>query len=205
MWQGKKARCAFGGIVKHRSAGGIGHVHLQDYYFASILGQLNHWIDPTSRPLWKDLEGTQVQRGNLRDFLMTARLQGSLGRNLAPTILASLRAWSHLCTASGWTGPTLPLNLPITAVQNIIPDLKLTLWEEKGICYLEDMLTDSCMEEFGVVRQRFGLPDTEKFNYLRVSQWFKKSSKTLTFLPTKIAQFYQRPASESKGISVIYR
>ena len=49
LWGGKRARCAFHKIIKHRRAGGIGHTHIKDNYIASIFAQLKGWL-PYSAP-----------------------------------------------------------------------------------------------------------------------------------------------------------
>lgn len=68
LWQGKRARSAFDKLIKHRKAGGVGHVQLQDYYFTAIFSQLQHWLLPSSNALWVDLEQSQIPQGPYMTF-----------------------------------------------------------------------------------------------------------------------------------------
>lgn len=133
LWQGRRARCAFNRLIKHRKVGGIGHVHLQDYYFATILTQIQHWLRADSNTTWKDIESTLIPKGNLKDFLLTTHLTKSLHKKLTPPILVSVRAWTHLCSYQNWSDRVTPLKFPISAFTHIIPDLNLTSWQTKGI------------------------------------------------------------------------
>ncbi|XP_040195571.1 vomeronasal type-2 receptor 26-like [Rana temporaria] len=209
LWQGKKARCAFSKIIKSRTAGGLGHVHLQDYYFASVLNQLSHWVNPDSKVLWKDLEQLQVPKVNLRNFLMTVHLNKSLDKRFASPILASLRAWAHLCAANKWEGPTTPFNLPITAINNIIPDLNLALWKEKGIINLEDIIVDSHMMTFEALQQRYLLPlhkYVRNLHYMDRNEderYFNERRDASTYLGLQMWIFLNKTELLYKTISII--
>lgn len=71
---------------------------------------------PDSNPVWKEIEQTQIPKGNLRDFLMTIQHNMSLDPKLSPPILASIRAWIHLRKYQTYSWKTTPLKLPITAI-----------------------------------------------------------------------------------------
>lgn len=139
LWQGKRARCAFSKLIKRRNAGGMGHVHIQDYYFASILAQLKHWFSPHANTPWKELELSQIPHGNLPNFLMTAPSCRSLSTTLAPPILASVRAWMYLRANTKEVNGSSPLKL-IAALKLLIPNITINKWVEGGIEYLEDVM-----------------------------------------------------------------
>lgn len=44
LWQGKKKRCPYTTLTKHKSVGGMGLPGLHDYYVAVLLDQLKYWF-----------------------------------------------------------------------------------------------------------------------------------------------------------------
>lgn len=168
----------------------MGHVHLQDYYFATVLAQLQHWLIPYSKALWTEIEQTQISKGSLRDFLMTAHLNTSLENKLAPPILASIRAWIQLRNYPNSSGTTLPLKLPISAHSQLIPDINLSTWRDKGIHYMEDILDATSIKTFNTLISEFQLPTTEQYKHIQISQLLNKKPHILTILPKKITQYY---------------
>lgn len=170
LWQGRKARCAFGKLTKHRKAGGIrpcGHVHLQDYYFASLLAQLQHWFLPHSGTLWAELEQSQIRKGTLRDFPINI----SLNANSA-----------HLQNSHEWSGPTTPMRIPINAIQTVIPDTNFTTWMARGIHYVEDMMEGTSLMSFQSLRDRYGLPAVEQYKHLQVSHMIRQHTHFFFFI-----------------------
>lgn len=206
IWQGKKARCAFSRLIKHRRAGGVGHVHIQDDYFATVLAQLRNWLTPESEQitLWTEIEQTQITTGSLRDFLMTAHLKPSLDNKLSPTILVAIRAWTHLRNYPSWSGTQLPQKLPISAVSHIIPDINLKPWMEKGIHYIEDIIEDTSVKTFLILQKEHRLPKTEQYKYLQVTQLLKSNPNIIATLPAKITQYYTQTLNKLKCISTLY-
>lgn len=56
VWKGKKLRSNHTKFMKHRLAGGMGYIHLKDYYLATILSQLKDWMHTKQTTLWGDIE-----------------------------------------------------------------------------------------------------------------------------------------------------
>lgn len=101
-----------------------------------------------SNTVWKDIEQTQIPKGNLKHFLLTTHQNKSLHKKLTPPTLATVRAWTHLRSYQNWSGVVTPLKLPISALTQIIPDINLSSWKEKSINYLDEIMDGSSGKPF---------------------------------------------------------
>lgn len=116
LWGGRRARCAFSRIVKYRSAGGVGHTHIRDYYTASILAQLKSWFPSSIPTLWALLERQQVPGGNLYNFLLSSPSFPCPPPLMGPTIHAPIAAWKSLASLASFMQTHSPETSPISPV-----------------------------------------------------------------------------------------
>lgn len=86
---------------------------------------------------------------------MTAHLNSLLDNKRLPTILTALRDWGHLRNHPKWSWVQLSLNLPISALSYIIPDINLKSWKEKGIQYIEDVVDGSSVKSFLTLHKEY--------------------------------------------------
>lgn len=51
LWKGKRARCPYSCLTKHKTISGAGLPDLKDYYWVALLDQLKHWFPSEERAL----------------------------------------------------------------------------------------------------------------------------------------------------------
>lgn len=86
IWCSKRPRYSKTLLVKHRLAGGMGLIDIQDYFRASILTQLKHRFNPSPDILWISLEQALSPTRNLHSLLLLDALHPSSIQQLPLTI-----------------------------------------------------------------------------------------------------------------------
>lgn len=94
IWKSKRPTCSKTLLIKHRLAGGMGLIDLNDYFRASILNQLKNWITPLPDTL--SIEQVLSPTLDLCSLLLLDIWKPLPLHQLPFTIQASLIAWRAL-------------------------------------------------------------------------------------------------------------
>lgn len=86
IWKSKQPRCAWVNFLKHRSAGGMGMIDIQDYQQAVILDQIKYRFRKQEKPICVDIE-TATPMWGCQEYFCT-QMSLTLGSALHPDVCA---------------------------------------------------------------------------------------------------------------------
>lgn len=203
IWCSKKPRCSKTLLVKHRIAGGMGLVDIQDYFRASILTQLKHWFNPSTDILWSSLEQALCPTKNLRSLLLLDALHPVPIQQLPLTIQASLLARRDLCKLAPQTSTRVDSPIPLNILEHMIPNFTTTQWLNRGIKWLAYLYQGDSLKPFPILQKQFSLAPTDAYKYNQVSHLLRSNKIHRVFLTDKIWRFYTTSPIPPKGISLL--
>lgn len=204
LWEGKKARSAFSKLSKTRREGGVGLPVLADYHMAALLAHIRGWFPNQSMPPWGLMEQTQIPGGDLHGYILAYPYLTAKPTAFSLPVLATLESWKKLVSFKYLLTPTIHLEIPITTIALIIPELNLTKWESLGIKWVLDLFVGTTMESFTHLQLEYSLPASDQFNYICVASYLKSSNYLHCKLFWKIHTYLTARDSRKGGISLFY-
>lgn len=202
IWGPRRPRCSKALLIKHRSVGGMGLINIKDYYWASMLTQLKHWISPSPDILWSSLEQDLSPTRDLRNLLLLDIWKPYSLRLLPLSIQASLIAWRDLHKLTPL--PTNNVDIPISVeiLNHVIPHTNYLDWLAKGISQIADLYVDNTLKPFDVLAKEYTLSPTDFYKYIQLSHFLKSLKSHCIRIQDIVWQFYTKTPITPKGISL---
>lgn len=171
---------------KHRSVGGLGIPILKDYYTVTILDQLRGWFNQSAPKPWCQLEQSWLFPYSPRSLLIDHKV---LHTNISidhPTIHASLHAWSHVKEVTYLKTHSTKISIPLESLHWLIPNISLSLWMNREVLHLKDLMKDDILMSFPVIQDKFNIPSSEFLTYFQISSIYQQLIANNSPIPTPL-------------------
>lgn len=93
---------------------------------------------------------------------------------------------------------------PLSSVQTHIKDLTTTTWKKKGITLVTDLLDHGKIIPFNIISQKYSLPISDHYTYLRIATFLRAYPLIPTKIPHGAWSFWNDTKHNTKGISLFY-
>lgn len=153
VWLGKRPRCPYHILIKHRKVGGMGFPDMKDYHVAVVLDQLRHWFISSNAKHWTNIEQYLIPSGLLRSFLLAQSFNRNTPKINHPTIQAALEAWRYFIKVIPNSLPTSLVPIPMEIFKFLIPNLSLRQGSPLTSTPIQNILSNCKLLPFKIIKK----------------------------------------------------
>ena len=207
LWGHKAPRIGKKYLCRPKSAGGLALPNFLFYYWASAIKTFIFWLNTTeSPPNWLLMEQEECHPYSLATILLAPTKISRLLYNSNPIIHNMICIWKQI--KSSYKLKSISSALPIDRNPTFAPSGlggAFSKWNQKGIQCVGDLYIHGVFASFSQLQQKFGLENTNFFQYLQIRDYIRKHLEDFqTETKTLIDDCLKLPINEAKLITRIY-
>ena len=203
IWRGASARVSYRTLSQSKEDGGWGLPDVLSYYRAAQLRVLVDWSTRETHKIWVHMDRA-IAGHALWDLVWLKREHRSSNVYLSTPTATTLRTWDTVnasCQLTTYPSPYTPIHLNPDFTPGL-DHVSFGVWYRSDCLMIRDMFSNGEVLNFPECKQRFGVPERERFHHLQIRHWVlqrdNQEAATRDLLPF---ERWIREAVGSRGIT----